>query len=204
MKKFLLFIGISLFHILYRICTYVKNRYDKLRNLWFYYVYRKRFRYLGVSIYLHPSSYVVGACFISIGDYTAFSKSCYITAWNTFCNKDVLIKIGKIVVSELWNHITAINYVEIGNYVLTGKWVTITDNSHGDTDKHSLTIPPIKRSVVSKGAVVIKDNVWIGDKVAILPNVTIGEGAVIAANAVITHDVPPYSVVGGNPAKILK
>ena len=69
---------------------------------------------------------------------------------------------------------------------------------------YPLCPPPIKRTVISKGAVVIKDNVWIGDKVTILPNVTIGEGAVIAANAVVTHDVPPYSVVGGNPAKILK
>ena len=45
---------------------------------------------------------------------------------------------------------------------------------------------------------------WIGDKATILPNVTIGTGAVIAANAVVTKDVPPYSVVGGNPARILK
>lgn len=205
MKKLLLFIGISLFRVLYRICTYVKRQYDKLRNLWFYYVYRKHFHYLGVGTYLHPSSYVVGVRFISIGDNTAFSEGCYITAWDTSLNnKNVLIKVGENCSFGAWNHITAINYIEIGNYVLTGKWVTITDNSHGDTDKLSLTIPPIKRSVVSKGAVVIKDNVWIGDKVTILPNVTIGKGAVIAANAVVTHDVPPYSVVGGNPAKILK
>ena len=50
----------------------------------------------------------------------------------------------------------------------------------------------------------IGDNVWIGDKVTILPGVHIGDGAVIGANAVVVKDVRPYTVVGGNPAKIIK
>ena len=45
---------------------------------------------------------------------------------------------------------------------------------------------------------------WIGDKVTILPGVTIGEGALVAANSVVTKDVPPFSVVAGSPAKIIK
>ncbi|MDE6247445.1 MAG: antibiotic acetyltransferase, partial [Muribaculaceae bacterium] len=49
-----------------------------------------------------------------------------------------------------------------------------------------------------------EDRVWIGQNACILPGVTIGEGAVIAAGAVVTHDVPPYCVVGGNPARVLK
>ena len=88
--------------------------------------------------------------------------------------------------------------------MLTGKWVTITDNSHGETDKDTLGMRPQKRTITSKGPVVIGNNVWIGDKATILPGVTIGDGAVIAANAVVTKDVPPYSVVGGNPAKVIK
>ena len=82
--------------------------------------------------------------------------------------------------------------------------MTITDNSHGETDYDSLSIPPIKRSITSKGSVVIGNNVWIGDKVTILPGVTVGDGVVIAANAVVTKDIPPYCIAGGNPAKILK
>jgi len=46
--------------------------------------------------------------------------------------------------------------------------------------------------------------VWIGTRVTILSGVTVGEGAVIAAGSVVTKDVPPYTVVGGNPAKVLK
>ena len=87
--------------------------------------------------------------------------------------------------------------------MLTGKWVTITDNSHGETDKDTLGMRPQKRTITSKGPVVIGNNVWIGDKATILPGVIIGDGAVIAANAVVTKDVPAYSVVGGNRAKII-
>ena len=65
-------------------------------------------------------------------------------------------------------------------------------------------LSPTKRPITSKGPVVIGNNVWIGDKATILPGVTIGDGAVVAANAVVTKDVPSYSVVGGNPARIIK
>ena len=51
---------------------------------------------------------------------------------------------------------------------------------------------------------MIGDNVWIGDKATVLPGVTIGDGAVIAANAVVTKDVPAFTVVAGNPARIIK
>ena len=63
---------------------------------------------------------------------------------------------------------------------------------------------PSLRKVESKGEVIIGDNVWIGDKCTILPNVHIGDGVIVAANSVVTKDVPPYSVVGGDPAKVLK
>lgn len=58
--------------------------------------------------------------------------------------------------------------------------------------------------MVSKGGVHIGKNVWIGDKATILPGVSIGEGTVVAANAVVTKDVPPFCVVGGNPARVIR
>lgn len=57
---------------------------------------------------------------------------------------------------------------------------------------------------VSKGAIEIKDDVWIGYNSLILSGVTIEQGAVIAAGSVVVKDVPPYAIVGGNPAKIIK
>lgn len=61
------------------------------------------------------------------------------------------------------------------------------------------------KSPISKNApCVIGNDVWIGYNVVILPGVTIGDGAVLAANAVVTHDVPPYTIVAGVPARPLK
>jgi acetyltransferase-like isoleucine patch superfamily enzyme len=56
----------------------------------------------------------------------------------------------------------------------------------------------------SKGDIVVGDDVWIGTNAIICSGVKIGQGAIVAAGAVVTKDVPPYGVVGGNPAKIIK
>ena len=148
---------------------------------------------------------------ISIGEHTSFGDWLYLTAWKEYDiveeQKQLLspeLSIGKDCNFGAFNHITCANRVTIGDRCLTGKWVTITDNSHGRTDSETLMTAPIKRSLFSKGPVIIGDNVWIGDKATILPGVTIGNGAVIAANAVVTKDVPAYSVAAGNPARFIK
>ena len=55
-----------------------------------------------------------------------------------------------------------------------------------------------------KGNITIGNDVWIGYKATIMAGVTIGDGAIIATNATVVKDVPPYSIVGGNPAQVLK
>ena len=148
--------------------------------------------------------------YISIGNGTNFGDYFFLTAWDTYYTEHGIQKmnpdlsIGDDCNFGTFNHITCTNKIKIGNRLLTGKWVTITDNSHGDTDIETLQIAPIKRPIFSKGPVVIGDDVWIGDKATVLPGVTIGDGAVVAANAVVTKDVPAYSVAAGNPAKIIK
>ena len=61
-----------------------------------------------------------------------------------------------------------------------------------------------EREAGSKGNIVVKDDVWIGQNAIICSGVTIGQGAVVAAGAVVTKDVEPYTIVGGNPAKFIK
>ena len=143
--------------------------------------------------------------YIHVGHQTGFGKDLFLTAWKRGGKISTpYLKIGSHCNIGAYNHITCANKLVIGNCCLTGKWVTITDNSHGGTDVDSLRTAPDKRPITSKGPVIIGDNVWIGDKATILPGVTIGDGAEIAANAVVTKDVPAYSVVAGNPAKVIR
>ena len=95
-----------------------------------------------------------------------------------------------------------INRIEIGNHVMIGSYVLITDHSRGELERTN--VPVAKRQLLTKGSVIIEDNVWIGEHACIMPGVTIGEGSIIGANAVVTHDVPPYSVAVGVPAKVVK
>lgn len=62
----------------------------------------------------------------------------------------------------------------------------------------------VEREAPSKGSIIIKDDVWICVNSIILSGVTVGQGAVIAAGSVVTKDVPPYAIVAGNPAKIIR
>lgn len=103
-----------------------------------------------------------------------------------------------------YNHITACNSITIGNGVLTGRYVIISDNDHGGLSQEEADIYPWKRALKSKGEVVIGDNVWIGDKVSILSGVHIGNNVIIAANAVVTQNVPSNCIVAGIPAHVVK
>lgn len=85
--------------------------------------------------------------------------------------------------------------IEIGEHCLIGERVKITD-SH----KHTINTENFKKDE----PVIIGDHVWICNDATILPGVTIGNGAVVAAGAVVTKDVPPYTLVGGVPAKVIK
>lgn len=65
-------------------------------------------------------------------------------------------------------------------------------------------VTPTKEQLPFKGDTIIENDVWIGYKSTIMPGVRIGNGAIIAAHSVVAKDVEPYSIVGGNPAKLLR
>lgn len=97
--------------------------------------------------------------------------------------------------------IAAIHGVSIGKNVLFARNVHITDHSHG----YELPdVPIVKQKLISKGPIVIDDQCWLGFSCEILSGVHIGRHSIVAARAVVTKDVPPYSIVAGNPAKIIK
>lgn len=190
----------------YRCCLRMRAWRNVLRSMWL----RGSFKECGERVYFERIGQLKGEKYISIGNGTSFGQDVFLTAWDEYITEMGIqklnpeIKIGQGCYFGAHNHITAINRIEIGDGCLTGKWVTITDNSHGKTSHADLQERPIQRALYSKGPVIIGNNVWIGDKATILPGVTIGDGAVIAANAVVTKDIPPFCVAAGIPARVIK
>jgi maltose O-acetyltransferase len=88
----------------------------------------------------------------------------------------------------------------IGNDVMMGPDVLIYTFEHNHADVEV----PMDRQGIKYSRVLIEDDVWIGARVVILAGVTIGKGSIIGAGAVVTRDIPPYSIAGGVPAKVLK
>lgn len=119
------------------------------------------------------------------------------------------ITIGNYTYGEL-------NYIDYkcGCKLIIGSFCSIAQNvtflMGGNHNYKSLSTFPFehyfeeKRCSISKGDIIVEDDVWIGYGCIILSGVTIGKGAVVAAGTIITKDVPPYSIVAGRPQKIIK
>lgn len=158
-----------------------------------------------------------------IGSGTYIKGSRNIQVGKNFCSKNGLwieavtefrgvIYQPKIIIGNNFSaseslHIAATNSITIGNDVLVGSKVLITDHLHGiyNSGDHSPPdMPPGLRPLTSNKSVLIEDNVFIGDNVCILPGVKVGFGSVIGANSVVTGDVPRHSIVAGSPAVVIK
>lgn len=134
-----------------------------------------------------------------------------------FLTKKIILKMGENVNiekgAEFFDSLEIGNNSGVGvNCVLSGKVIIGDDVMMGPevfiyTFNHRFDrtdIPMWKQGHESMKPVQIEDDVWIGSRVTILPGVKIGKGSIIGASSVVTKDVQPYSIVGGNPAKLLK
>jgi len=113
------------------------------------------------------------------------------------------LRIGKRVQINDRCHLAALCSVTIGDDVLVASNVFISDHDHGDTSAAQLGLPPARRDLVW-AAVTIENNAWIGENAVILKGVTVGHSSIVAAGAVVTRDVPPFSVAAGVPARVVK
>ncbi|HVS97749.1 MAG TPA: acyltransferase, partial [Puia sp.] len=95
---------------------------------------------------------------------------------------------------------TLIGPVTIGNQVILAQNVVFSGLNHGYQDIHT----PIRDQKCTTAPIVVEDECWIGANAVVTAGVTIGRHSVVAAGSVITADVPPFSVVGGNPARLLR
>lgn len=100
--------------------------------------------------------------------------------------------------------------LEIGSFCSIAEGVTFVLGNDHPVNRVStypfehMIINSSKSDAMSKGDITVDDDVWIGFRSTILSGVHIGQGAIVAAGSVVTKDVPPYAIVGGVPAKVLK
>lgn len=142
--------------------------------------YKRAMRHCGKSVYMRPSkSDFKGLENLSVGDHTSIPKG------SVFYCTDAPLTIGKkVIFGPHPTIITGDHRIDIkGRYIID---VTREEKLPGND------MP-----------VVIEDDVWVGANVTILKGVTVGRGSVIAAGAVVTRSVPPYSIAGGVPAKVI-
>ena len=166
-------------------------------------IYLHKCIYKGHGCSIYPPSYISGGEGISFGENVVIGRGGRIETFKSSRNpnQSPMIIIGDNVNINWYCHIAAINKIEIHENTLIGSYVLITDHSHGD--RTDIKISPLIRDLVSKGPIIIERNCWIGEKCSILPGVTIGRNSIIGANSVVTHDIPPYSIAAGVPAKVI-
>lgn len=157
----------------YKFYCFLKSRFLILYSLWI----ENEFKSCGKDCFIKPLNVLRGAENITVGNLVNIGSECILETYNISNNEDLkpcLFIDDKTSIGD-YGHITCTNNVIIGKNVLMGRRVLITDNSHGKSERSLLTLPPSTRPLYSKGAVIIEDNVWIGDQVCIMPGVTIGQ-----------------------------
>lgn len=127
-------------------------------------------------------------------------KACTIHPYAQILAYGGSIQIGDNVTVNPYSILYGHGGLTIGHNVLIASHVTIIPANHVFTDPHQ----PIRAQGETQQGIVIGNDVWIGSHVTILDGITVANGAVLAAGAVITQDVPPYAIMGGVPAKLIK
>jgi acetyltransferase-like isoleucine patch superfamily enzyme len=141
-------------------------------------VMKSLFQDHGENLIFDPTTSIFTYHTISVGDDVAISPKAHFSATNSF--------------------------IKIGNKVMFGPGVTILTGDHNTSQLGKFMSDVKEKRPIDDQPVVIEDDVWIGSGVTILKGATVGRGSILAAGSVVTKDVPPYSVAGGVPSRLIK
>jgi acetyltransferase-like isoleucine patch superfamily enzyme len=148
------------------------------------------YRKIGLGVFVSPMANVRWKSNVSLGD------KVFINRWVCVWGEDVTLGYR----SAIGPGSVIFGKVKIGSCVMVGPNGMIMGGNHGFND---LDIPMMDQPCTSNG-IIIEDDVWIGAGSIILDGVRIGKGSVIGAGTIVTKEVPSYSIVVGNPGKIMK
>ena len=156
---------------------------------------------LGKSVYLDKGVYLhalPGG--ISIGENSFLMHNTMVHVFNFRNLPNAAITIGNNCFIGEFNVIRGQGGVTIGNDVYTGPMVQLVAVNHVFNDPNR----PIREQGITAKGITIEDDVWLGANVTVVDGVTVGRGSIIGAGAVVTSDIPPYSIAVGTPAKPIK
>lgn len=156
---------------------------------------------LGPNVYIDQQVYM-HACprGIEIGANSFIMHGSVLHVYNFRNLPHAFIHIGESSLIGEYNVLRGQGGIRIGDRVYTAPMVQMLAVNHVYDDPNR---PMIEQGITAEG-IVVEDDVWIGSGAILTDGVTIGKGAVVAAGAVVTKDVPPHTVVGGVPARVLK
>jgi len=152
---------------------------------------------------IHPSGKT--GCALAVGENTTVEGLIF------FENHNACVTIGERTFIGGGSKLVAAESVTVGSDVLISWGVTIVDHN-----SHSIRFSERSQDVldwregrkdwsnVKTGPAVIGDKAWLGLNVVVLKGVTVGEGAIVGAGSVVTKDVAPWTIVGGNPARLIR
>lgn len=136
------------------------------------------------------------------------THSYYSDAYDDGFERSVVRYLHGDEISCQWEPRWEIDKLHIGDYVCIGAQAVILMGGNHTHRYDWFSLYPfmdqIEQSYQSKGDTFLDDGCWIGMRAMIMPGVCVGEGAVVAANSVVTKNVPPYTIVGGTPAKVIR
>jgi acetyltransferase-like isoleucine patch superfamily enzyme len=135
--------------------------------------------------------------FASSGKYLRFDPDGYYTYKNIHLGDNVIIGRGATLMA-------AESRIIIGNKVMFGPEVMLIAGNHNTSIAGKAMADVQQKRPEDDQDIVLEDDVWVGARATILKGVTVRRGAIIAAGSVVTREVPPYAVVGGNPAKVIR
>ena len=155
---------------------------------------------IGKRSYIHSTVQILGRSNVAIGDNTCIGESSWLNV-NHRNENEISIDIGSNCFIGRGNFFSSGNKINIGDYCLTTIGCKFICSTHYINDP---LLPYITTGTTFDQSISVGPNCFFGSGATVLGNVTIGHGSVIGANAVVLQDIPSFSIVVGNPAKVIR